>query len=967
MVKPKKIWIPKNGMAGLIAHTSLRESAREDEYFDSGCSRKMTGVKKFLMNIKSYSTSYVTFGDGSKGEIKGIGMLAYLGLHSLDDVLFVKGLTANLISIIQLCDQGIKVNFNKYECIVTNEKDEAIIKGARSKDKFYLWTPQETDCFSSCLMSKEEETNIWHQKLGHLHMKGMKKVMSKEALRGIPKLKIHEGRICGECKVGKQTKMSRKKLQHLTTSKIMELLHMDLMGLVRVGSLRGKREKDCGIIRIRSDHGKEFENNKFEEFFTSEGISHEFYSPITPQQSGVVERKNRTIQECARVMLHAKKLPYHFWDEVMNTACYILNRVTIRSGTSATLYELWKRRKPAVKYFHVFGMQDLTNEADVTDDVETSTDDVPEDVADTNTNTKTTKNDSTEQGPSVRIQKDHPKELIIGNPNEGIITKSREVVSNACFVSKFEPKNIKEALTDELWISAMQDKLGQSKRNKVWDLVPRPVGTMGRRQKQIARLESIGLLLGMACLLKFKLFQMDVKRAFLNGYLNEDVYVEQPKGFIDPTFPNHIYKLKKALYGLKQAPRAWYERMTELLINHGYRKGGIDKTLFVKEKDGKLMIAQTYMDDVVFGGMSHEMVQHFVKQMQSEFEMSLVGELTYFLGLQVKQMEDSVFLCQSKYARSIVKKFGLESESHKRTPAPTHLKLSKDEKGLSVNQSLYRSMIGNLLYLIANRLDITFVVGVCARYQVEPKVSHINQVKRILNYVNAINEYGMLYSHDSNSMLVGYCDVYWDGIADDRKITFGGYKNTIGEESRLKGYELRNPSMHADDSVNPTAAERSATDKELRKFVASILKEVNSDVFPDVQTSLEKDSCPDNDLREKAEENVPDHAAHERRSKKKVELVVNVEELTSDEEPLTNIVTPSNMDKLQMFFDLANAQGIKTASTCLVVIPPPMISTITLVIIAAPEVDQLTNVVITLSVEDLRLSLGRVKRDRDEA
>ena len=138
--------------------------------------------------------------------------------------------------------------------------------------------------------------------------------------------------------------------------------------------------------------------------------------------------------------------------------------------------------------------------------------------------------------------------------------------------------------------------------------------------------------------------------------------------------------------------------------------------MFVREMDGKLMIAQIYVDDIVFGGMLDQMVQHFVKQMQSEFEMSLVGELTFFLGLQVRQMEDSIFISQSKYAKNIVKKFGMENASHKRTLAPTHLKLSKDENGVNVDQSLYRSMIGSLLYLTASRPDISFAVGVCARY-----------------------------------------------------------------------------------------------------------------------------------------------------------------------------------------------------------------------------------------------------------
>lgn len=241
MVKTKKRLIPINGMSRLIAHTSLRASAREDWYFDSGCSRHMTGVKKFLVNIKSYSTSYVTFGDGSKGEIKGVGKLDYSGLPNLDDILFIKGMTANLISISQLCDQGLKVNFSKSECIVTNEKNKVIMKGARSKYNCYLWTPQERDCLSTCLMSKEDQTKLWNQKLGHLHLKGMKKVVSKEAVGGIPKLKIDEGRIYGECQIGKKTKMSHKKLQHLTILKVLELLHMDLMGPMQVGSLGGKR------------------------------------------------------------------------------------------------------------------------------------------------------------------------------------------------------------------------------------------------------------------------------------------------------------------------------------------------------------------------------------------------------------------------------------------------------------------------------------------------------------------------------------------------------------------------------------------------------------------------------------------------------------------------------------------------------------------------------------------------------
>jgi len=204
-------------------------------------------------------------------------------------------------------------------------------------------------------------------------------------------------------------------------------------------------------------------------------------------------------------------------------------------------------------------------------------------------------------------------------------------------------------------------------------------------------------------------------------------------------------------------------------------KRGTDKTLFVKDDIGRLMIAQIYVDDIVFGGMSNKMVQHFIQQMQSEFEMSLVGELTYFLGLQVKQMEDTIFISQSKYAKNIVKKFGLDNSGHKRTPAATYLKLTKDESGISFDQSIYISMIGSLLYLLASRPDITFVVGVCTRYQAEPKMSHLTQVKRILKYINNTSDYGILYSYNANCKLMGYCDANWAGSANDRKSTSGGF------------------------------------------------------------------------------------------------------------------------------------------------------------------------------------------------
>jgi len=159
----------------------------------------LTGVDKYLEDVRPYVTSYVTFGDGAKGKIVGTGNLIKHGLPRLDDVLLVKGLTANLISISQLCDLGLQVNFTKPECQISDEKGEVLMRGTRSKYNCYLWVSQEESFISTCLLSKVEEIKLWHQRLGHLHLKGMKKALSSKAIRGLPDLKIVEGSICGEC------------------------------------------------------------------------------------------------------------------------------------------------------------------------------------------------------------------------------------------------------------------------------------------------------------------------------------------------------------------------------------------------------------------------------------------------------------------------------------------------------------------------------------------------------------------------------------------------------------------------------------------------------------------------------------------------------------------------------------------------------------------------------------------------
>ncbi|KAI0488412.1 hypothetical protein KFK09_028243 [Dendrobium nobile] len=244
---------------------------------------------------------------------------------------------------------------------------------------------------------------------------------------------------------------------------------------------------------------------------------------------------------------------------------------------------------------------------------------------------------------------------------------------------------------------------------------------------------------------------MDVKSAFLNGVIKEDVYVEQPPEFESSQFPNHVFKLKNALYGLKQAPRAWYKRLNSFLLDRRFEKGSVDPTLFLQKVKEEILIVQIYVDDILFGSSDKMLCDEFSKIMSNEFEMSMMGELNYFLGFRVKQMDNETFLSQTKYIKDILKKYKMDSAKPMNTPMGSTIQLEKYPSGKSVDQKKYRGMIGFLLYLTANRQDIMFSVCLCARFQADPKESHLTAVKRIIRYLLSTPNIGIWFPRHSTS------------------------------------------------------------------------------------------------------------------------------------------------------------------------------------------------------------------------
>jgi hypothetical protein len=233
----------------------------------------------------------------------------------------------------------------------------------------------------------------------------------------------------------------------------------------------------------------------------------------------------------------------------------------------------------------------------------------------------------------------------------------------------------------------------------------------------VARLESIRILLAYAAHHSFKLFQMDVKSAFLNGPIKEEVYMERPPSFEDDRYPDHVYKLSKALYELKQAPRAWYECLRDFLIANAFKVGKADPTLFTKTYNGDLFVCQIYVDDIIFGSTNQKSSLD-VDDGRVELLPWISSEAT-----------------QTKYTQDLLKRFGMKDAKPAKTPMGTDRHLDLNKGGKSVDQKAYRSMIGSLLYLCASRPDIVLSVCMCARFQSDPKECHLVAVKRILRYL----------------------------------------------------------------------------------------------------------------------------------------------------------------------------------------------------------------------------------------
>nr|GEW09295.1 retrovirus-related Pol polyprotein from transposon TNT 1-94 [Tanacetum cinerariifolium] len=544
----------------------------------------------------------VRFGNDHVAAILGFGDL-YWGNILITRVYFVKGLGHNFFSVGQFCDSDLEVAFRRNACFVRNLEGDDLLKGDRSTNLYTINLHEMTSASPICLMARASSTKswLWHQQLSHLNFDTINDLARNDLVSASHPPKLVPN--------------SRQRLH---------LLHMDLCGSMRITSINEKRIDvllQSPVIIIRTDNGTEFKNYVLKEYFDSVGIPHQMSSVRTPQQNGVVERRNRTLVEAARTMLIFSHAPLFLWAEAIATACFTQNRPIIHRRFNKTPYELINGKKPDISFLQVFRalcypkndredigklgakamafeqrsskprLQSMTSGQissglNLTYALSTLTTQQPtkgnldllfEAIYDDYSGGQPSATARTVLAAQEPQTKDHPLEQVIGEPSQPVLTRNQLRSDGDIYMY---------ALT--------HDKEQTVIRNKS-RLVVR-----GYRQEEgidfeesfalVDRMEAIRIFLAYATHKSFSVFQMDVKTVFLHGSLKEDVYVCQPEGFIDADHPSHVYKLKKALYELKQAPMAWYDKFSTFLLHNHFFNGTIDPTLFIRRFHDDILV-----------------------------------------------------------------------------------------------------------------------------------------------------------------------------------------------------------------------------------------------------------------------------------------------------------------------------------------------------------------------------------------
>ncbi|GJU03206.1 putative ribonuclease H-like domain-containing protein [Tanacetum coccineum] len=657
-----------------------------------------------------------------------------------------------------MCDKKNSVLFTETECIVLSldfkllDESQVLLKVPRQKNMYSFDLKNVVHSRGlTCLFAKAtiDESNLWHRRLSHINFKTMNKLVRGNLVRGLP-LKIFENdHTCVAYQKGKQHKASCKTKTVSSICKPLQLLHMDLFGPVsdetpeilknfitgienqsdhknrvlitkpqnktpyeiligRPPNLNFMRPFGCPVTILNTlDHLGKFEGKADEWFLVGySGNSKAFR---------VFNTRTRKVEENLHIKFLENKSnvagsgPEWLFDIDSLTKSMNYELVTVGNQTNGDA-----------------GIETNVNAGQVGQEKASDHEYILLPLMPSNSPLTTTTQSSDDKDTDEVLGKgDHDVNKVSGIDDQ----ERTEIMPSLEETSIFDGTYDDEDVGAEADLNNIETTMNvyRNKKDERWIVVRNKARLVAQGYTQeegidydevfapIASIEAIRLFLAYASFMGFIVCQIDVKSTFLYGIIEEEVYVCQPHGFKDLQFPDKDYKIENAVYGLHQAPRASYETLSTYLLENGFRRGIIDKTLFIKKDKGDILLVQVYVDDIIFGSTKKSLCTEFEGLMNKKFQMSSMGELTFFLGLQVMQRDDGIFISQDKYVADILKKFDSATMKTASTPLENNKALIKDEEAEDVDVHLYRSMIGSLMYLTTSRPDIIFTVCACAR------------------------------------------------------------------------------------------------------------------------------------------------------------------------------------------------------------------------------------------------------------
>ncbi|EOY33038.1 Uncharacterized protein TCM_041046 [Theobroma cacao] len=472
---------------------------------------------------------------------------------------------------------------------------------------------------------KDKDKRLWHRRLGHINYQFIKNMGSLNLVNDMPIITEVEK----TCEIF-FLKQKSEAIQYFMKFKVLV-----------------EKQTDQKIKALRSDNGSEYTSNEFKALLTQEGIKQFLTVPYSPQQNGVSERKNRTIMEMIRCLLFEQQMPKYFWAEAANFAVTLQNLIPTTALNSMTPFEVWHGYKPSISNVKVFGCIAYAQ--------------VPQQ--------KRTKLDSKTQISINLGYSSVSKGYRLFNVETKKVFISRDVVFNEDIHWNWMKNEIAENNNDNVAVNldVFEEEAGHEPKHQrvisvkwIFRTKLNSDGSINKLKAKlvvrgfsqvhgvdffetfapVARHDTIRLLVALAGREKWRIWHMDVKSAFLNGTISEDIYVEQPEGFVEKGKEDKVCKLIKALYGLKQAPRAWYKKIDAYLRSNKFFCSESEPTLYVKSSLGKIqLIVSVYVDDLLITGPNKSDLNSFRNKMKSEFDMSDLGEMSYFLGLEIQQRE----------------------------------------------------------------------------------------------------------------------------------------------------------------------------------------------------------------------------------------------------------------------------------------------------------------------------------------